>query len=93
MNTQHITGPVIALFISVSALLGQGEGSLWALYETGDCPDFVEAARRQPIDSLSAQLCFYTGVCFKELSDFQSALEFLDQAIRKDPDMAMAYFY
>ena len=82
-----------ALTFGPSSLPGQEEGPLHALYESGQCPQLVEAVKRQSNDSLSAQICFYSGVCLMELADYQSALGYLDQAIRKDRDLAIGYFF
>ena len=76
-----------------SALPGQEEGPLYALYEAGKCAQFVEAVGKQSEDSLSAQLCLFSGVCLMELAEYQSALGYLDRAVRKDRDLAMGYFF
>lgn len=87
------SGLILSLFMGVSILSGQEEVSLSALYEAGQCDQFVKAVALHSDDSLSAQMCLYSGVCLMELAEYQSALGYLDKAIRKDRDLATGYFF
>lgn len=87
----NYTGLLIAFVLS-TPLLGQEETALRELYDAGHCDQFVQQVQSQSSDSLSAQVCFLSGMCLMQQAEYQMALGYLDQAVRKDHDLAMAYF-
>lgn len=87
------TGLIFSLVMGAATLPGQEAVSLSALYESGQCDQFVKAVALHSDDSLSAQLCLFSGVCLMEQAEYLSALGYLDKAIRKDRDLAMGYFF
>lgn len=83
--------PLLIVWLSFVSLSAQEEAPLRALLETGRCDKFVEALRQSAGDSLSAHFFLYSGVCMIQQSDYQAALGYLDQAVRKDHYLAEAY--
>lgn len=81
--------PFIPLLLWALPLLSQQP----SLYGPGQCDTFLQDSKLQSRDSLSAQVCLMIGVCLLQQSEYASALEYLDDAVRKNHELAVGYLY
>ncbi|MFZ2899679.1 MAG: tetratricopeptide repeat protein [Saprospiraceae bacterium] len=81
--------PFVTLLLWALPLLSQEP----SLYGQGQCDSFVRESRLQLRDTLSAQVCLMIGVCLMQQSEYASALEYLDDAVRKNHELAVGYLY
>lgn len=81
--------PFIPLLIWALPLLGQAPSR----FGPDQCDTYIKNSRIQSRDSLSAQVCLMIGVCLMQQSEYASALEYLDDAVRKNHDLAVGYLY
>lgn len=88
MNNRLAT-PLIPLLLWACPLLSQGVPA----YEAGQCDSFIRETRHVSRDSLSAQVCLVLGVCLMQQSEYALALEYIDQAISQNHDLAAGYLY
>jgi tetratricopeptide (TPR) repeat protein len=84
---------LLLLTLFAVSMDGQDSPGFSALYESNPCDRLIEEVQKYPRDSLSAQACIYSGVCLMQQAEYQSALGYLDQAIRLDRGVATGYFF